>query len=715
MRLSLPPRAERTARRYFLPVLALIHLSGFHLFRTGVVSSVHGGKWILSAMALAGILMLREAIPSRRENRFPDVPSIAAWAAAASLELHAQFPALAESRIIPAILFPFFAFALDPIPALAYGLVSFGWLSWIPGTSPGLDRVSVSILAMAILGMGAGFSVRRIAGSKGGEASGDNQRVTREESLLRPGDGEDREPEGVFDAPIGRGDLLRAHERKASEGIGRVLEGILPASGADLVFFVARSEEPGRPFQAGPSARRGGGGEVEGASIPEFFLPLREAMFHKRSFFRAGNESAEFRLPWIDRGNDLSGVAAVPILSEGTVEGAILGFRFGPGDWSEPVVPLLETGAFLIAREIVEGRERYRSDRTLAARAGYHRFFNRVAELAERGGTIDSGESSSPRQEIYRVTAEEALTLLRADRVLIIEADDRGTRGRVVREEKFPGMLFDPATARSDGPWVRLEGSYAEWVIENGMHRILTGGIHAAGRHPVLPESWTEEGEEEFLLVPVSGKGGFRGVLVCASGAGRNYHRQDVEAAREILRIMRMGISQSVTIEVLERRATTDGLTGLLNRKTFHARLSAVLTRLDGRYPCALIMLDIDHFKRINDIHGHPAGDEVLKNVAGIINKTIRKIDMAGRYGGEEFVLYLHHADRKKAGNVAERIRMIIEKARHVFRETETGVTASLGVACYPSDGKTVQELVARADEALYRSKQGGRNRITFS
>lgn len=716
MRIFLPPRAERIARKYLLPGLALIHLSGFHLFRVGVVSHAHGGKWILSAMAGTGVLLLREAIPSRRKDRFPDVRSIAAWTAAALLELHARFPALAESRIVPAILFPLFAFALDPRTALVYGFVSFAWLSWVPGRDPGIDRLSVSILAMAVLGMGAGFSVRRIAGRREGAAAGGSSPVvSREGSLLRSWEDPGREPEGAFDAPSERRDLLRTHERKTMEGIGRVLEGILPASGADLVTFVARSEEPGRPIQAGPSVLRSGGEEVAGTSIPDSFLPLREALLFRRPFFRAGKEAAEFRLPRIEDGNDPSGVAAVPILNEGTVEGAILGFRFGTGDWSEPVVPLLETGAFLIAREIAEGRERYRRDRTLAARAGYYRFFKRVAELAERGGTTDSGEFASPRQSIYRITAEETLAFLRASRVLLVEADDRGTRGRIVREEKRPGRLFDPPEAAEAGPWVRLGGTYTEWVLEKGMHRIFSGAGRSTGGHPVLPEPWREEGEEEFLLVPVSGTGGFRGVLVCASGAGRNYHGQDVEAAREILRIMRMGVSHSVTLEALEERATTDGLTGLLNRKTFHARLSGVLNRLDGRYPCALIMLDIDHFKKINDTYGHPAGDEVLKRVAGIIRKTIRKIDMAGRFGGEEFVLYLHHADRNRAGNVAERLRMIIEKARHVFQGRETGVTASFGVACYPSDGTTVQELIARVDEALYRSKQEGRNRITFA
>jgi len=183
---------------------------------------------------------------------------------------------------------------------------------------------------------------------------------------------------------------------------------------------------------------------------------------------------------------------------------------------------------------------------------------------------------------------------------------------------------------------------------------------------------------------------------------------------RDVLTIMRMGISHALQIETLEERATSDGLTGLLNQRTFRQRLTNVLSRLDTRYACAVIMADIDHFKRVNDTYGHPAGDDVLRKISKIIQKTIRKADMAGRYGGEEFVMYLHHADRDKAVQVAERLRLVIEQTRFDFGGKEVGVTASMGVACYPSDGREIRELLAHADEALYRSKQEGRNRTTL-
>jgi len=705
----LPPKAERTARRYILPFLALVHLSGYHLFRAGIAPPVYEKEWLLVAIAATGGMLLREALPARRKDRFPDVRSIVAWGAASVLELHAQLPLLAESRIVPAVLFPVVAYLLDLPTALVYGLISFAWLSWVPGIDTFLHRLPVSMLAMAILGTAAGVSIQRMADTGRSSGEGGHSPIRSIPILGRTEDLDVRASEDSSE----REALLETHERKAFEAIGRVVEGILPASGADLVTFIARSDGPGRPFQTGPTVRKGGGSPAGGVEVPDSYLPLQEAVLFRRPFFQEGPGAWNVRLPGISEGLP-SGVAAAPIWNEGVMEGALLGFRFGAGTWEEPVIPLLETGAFLIGREITESRIRYRTERTLAALAGYHRFFHRVAELAEQRTGNDSGELGAPRQEIYRVTVEETSALLRADRVLLIEADERGIRGRIVREEKRPGMLI-PSAVTLPGPWVRLEGTYAEWVLEKGIHRIFTGGVRESGGHPVLPAAWEEEGEEDSLLVPVAGTGGFRGVLACLSAGGRSYHARDVEAVREVLRIMRMGISHAATLELLEQRATTDGLTGLLNRKTFQARLSAVLARLDGRYPCALIMLDIDHFKRVNDTYGHPTGDEVLRAVSGIIRKTIRKIDMAGRFGGEEFVIYLHHADRNRAANIAERLRMIIEKARVNFRGTEIGVTASLGVSCYPQHGGTVRDLVARADEALYRSKQGGRNRIHFA
>jgi diguanylate cyclase (GGDEF)-like protein len=176
---------------------------------------------------------------------------------------------------------------------------------------------------------------------------------------------------------------------------------------------------------------------------------------------------------------------------------------------------------------------------------------------------------------------------------------------------------------------------------------------------------------------------------------------------------MQLGLSHVERLESLTKMATTDGLTGLSNRKAFLERLAVDLARLDGRHPCGVVMLDIDHFKGVNDTYGHPFGDEVLRGVASVLGKGVRKGDTAGRYGGEEFVLYLHMADTERARDGAERFRRMIRQIRFAHAGREVAVTASFGVACSPHHGKGVEELLKHADEALYLSKERGRDRVT--
>ncbi len=160
----------------------------------------------------------------------------------------------------------------------------------------------------------------------------------------------------------------------------------------------------------------------------------------------------------------------------------------------------------------------------------------------------------------------------------------------------------------------------------------------------------------------------------------------------------------------LEALATTDGMTGLKNHRTFQEQLADEVNRA-GRYhtPLSLVILDIDHFKGFNDAFGHPAGDTVLKAVARILQGSARETDLVARYGGEEFVLLLPQTDAAGAALFAERLRAAIEGADWPVR----AVTASLGVACLRPGVEDGGALIARADEAMYLSKTGGRNRVT--
>lgn len=163
----------------------------------------------------------------------------------------------------------------------------------------------------------------------------------------------------------------------------------------------------------------------------------------------------------------------------------------------------------------------------------------------------------------------------------------------------------------------------------------------------------------------------------------------------------------------LEMLAATDPLTGLNNRRHFMARSRAEVSkaaRTDA--PIAVLALDVDHFKRINDRFGHAAGDEVLRAIAQNVSAQLRPTDHIGRWGGEEFMVLLPATSTAQAHNIAERIRLGVEALRVESGGTEIGVTLSIGVAEYPTDGSGLDAVFNRADERLYDAKHAGRNRV---
>ena len=126
----------------------------------------------------------------------------------------------------------------------------------------------------------------------------------------------------------------------------------------------------------------------------------------------------------------------------------------------------------------------------------------------------------------------------------------------------------------------------------------------------------------------------------------------------------------------------------------------------------AFLMADVDYFKNFNDQYGHLTGDQILREIAVIIKANIREIDIMGRFGGEEFCVVLPDTDSTAAGFVAERIRAAVAEATIKAYDATTKATVSIGVAVYPQDGKRVNELIDKADWALYRAKKDGRNRV---
>ena len=178
------------------------------------------------------------------------------------------------------------------------------------------------------------------------------------------------------------------------------------------------------------------------------------------------------------------------------------------------------------------------------------------------------------------------------------------------------------------------------------------------------------------------------------------------EVARQTAELERVNESLLAALNEVSRVARTDGLTGLSNRRSFDEQLRDMLARAQRREsPLAVVLFDLDHFKRVNDQYGHPVGDQLLKDFAHALKTSVREGNLVARVGGEEFALLLPGTTWPDGERVATRVQ---ERAREAGLLT----TASAGVAGYPVDGTSVTELLRAADWALYAAKRAGRNRV---
>ena len=235
-------------------------------------------------------------------------------------------------------------------------------------------------------------------------------------------------------------------------------------------------------------------------------------------------------------------------------------------------------------------------------------------------------------------------------------------------------------------------------IIENDV-----AGVE--GYFPGFAETQSE------MCVPLIFFGEKLGVLALDSASKNAFEAEDVQPLESVADICTAAIQNANYFARMRQLAYVDGLTGIHNRRYFEMRIVEELeraSRFQGRM--SVIMVDIDHFKRLNDEFGHLLGDEVLRGVAGILKQQLRKVDMVCRYGGEEFAVVVPETTGENAVTVAEKLRRQIES--HPFPGVPRPVTISCGVADYPLHGGTRDEVVAAADGALYAAKQAGRNRV---
>src|SRR5438270_440952 len=201
------------------------------------------------------------------------------------------------------------------------------------------------------------------------------------------------------------------------------------------------------------------------------------------------------------------------------------------------------------------------------------------------------------------------------------------------------------------------------------------------------------------------------GVLVLDSVKLDNFQEEEISVLQSVAGICAIGIRNAMQLHQAKTMASTDGLTGIYNRRGFETRIIESLGAAERNgLGLALLMIDIDHFKKLNDEFGHLLGDEVLRQVAKIFSQHIRKNDLVCRYGGEEFAILLPETQTDRAMAVADKLRRVVQDFQ--FPGVPRPVTISLGVADFPTHSTNRDELVRAADSALYVAKVNGRNRI---
>ena len=405
-------------------------------------------------------------------------------------------------------------------------------------------------------------------------------------------------------------------------------------------------------------------------------------------------------------GEVVTDLCAVPLLRKGELLGIVCADRTGDRPFTADDQSRITAAAQLVQR-IVE------QERVFSAieRSKYEQEqFYRASELLS--GALGLGE-------VYDKSFRAIRAIVDYDIAVLTGYDGDALTHRVLAIDT-PGAR-DPEYGVD---WGSLADDLRDLVFEDGAGLVAMAVKNRhhmpAGDERVEPETVVFtlhtrlRHAHSLLVLPLVRGDEVLGTITLASSRERKFPRQIREMLRVISHQVGVSLQNARMYRAMEERATTDGLTGLTNHRAFRERLAQVhaLAERQGQ-KFAVILTDIDHFKKVNDTYGHPVGDAVLKRVAAVFAGRARKVDVVARYGGEEFVLILPDTDGAGAEVFANKLREDVAAAIMTSEQGPFQVTISMGVAEYPLDTRDASELIERADQALYRCKRGGRNCVT--
>ncbi len=403
------------------------------------------------------------------------------------------------------------------------------------------------------------------------------------------------------------------------------------------------------------------------------------------------------QLPYYDGGRAGVALVAVPIIEGGHLRGILAADRDAP--FTESDRDQLTDASAQVLR-VVQSEQVFRA--VERAKYEHERFYQATAML---------GRALTPEQIMETAfDACAAIVEFDAGAIAMYEKERKSHKISAVRVRPGGEGLVDPAQLKDLE--FKDNAGLASMVVKN-RHYLPSGGEPREVSGPIYTRKVKIEDAKSLLVLPLLCADEPVGTLTLVARAEKRFGKDVREMLSVIANQVAVSLENGFLYRKMETMATTDGLTGLTNHRTFQQKFGEMLERAERHnHKLAVLLCDVDFFKKVNDGYGHPVGDEVLRRVARVLADVPRKIDISARYGGEEFAVLLDNVDVVQARAVAERIRIEISK---VVVETEKGplsVTESIGVAAFPDDGRDRATLIERADLALYHAKHTGRNRV---
>jgi diguanylate cyclase (GGDEF)-like protein len=429
-------------------------------------------------------------------------------------------------------------------------------------------------------------------------------------------------------------------------------------------------------------------------------VPVREDPFafvvsREQSFYATDFKRLLWSLPYYSGEVKIGSLVAAPVVEGRTVIGVLIADRLEIQSFGAGQPEMLESFAEMAAEEFAHARE-------MASGEELGTDLTVVYGVSQE---IASMEEVSDLCRRLLAFAHERVSL---EGGAVVTVDEARTRYEVQAAEGWAEPFAHREVALDEDTWV----AWAVGTLE-GPDALRLGEIgREKSRRPVLVLDEDSRADDSLLILRLKSRQQVLGALVLT--AARGELKPVATRVVEILVNQAAALLSNIQYAKREKeRAMKDPLTALYNRRAFFEALAQSIARRERQLDnLCLLMLDLDHFKKLNDTHGHPAGDLALKKTAEVLRRELRKGDVPARYGGEEFVIMLPGATETVAKRVAERLRSSLAETAMEFGGSTLHVTASLGLAVWPDNGRQAEELLAAADRALYAAKAAGRNRV---